>query len=317
MECLVARHALRITFITALTAAGVTLLGCSGDNKYDQGVDDTAETNLPGDGGDTDTGQGLPGPGPGGDSDTEVEETTPPDTDTEVDETTTSPDNCNHPWEPVDVVGASKTFSVSADGATGDQNISIIGASTSPITYTDSWKYIEQLGPLSDGREYSGSVYVACETDGMYMVEWSQIYTDSSGSYTISGVDSPGRKYLPDPATLGFVSSWSYSYTMDVQADYNGKPYSLPMSVSGTYTEFGFENIDVSGVAYEAYKLNNSYTVQFGGVSGYGAFSRTGNIDLYYVEGLGQVYEEHTYELDSDPGVLHNVVKALTSHSGL
>ena len=314
-----ARHALQISFIVAFSSAAVVLLGCGKDNNFDQGVsDDTAETQLPGDG-DTDTGPIGPGPGPtGDDTDTDVDETTRPDTDTEVDETTEpDPDNCNHPWEPVDVVGASKTFSVSADGATGEENISIIGASTTPITYRESWKYIAQLGPLSDGREYSGSVYVGCESDGMYMLEWSQIYTDSSGSYTITGVDSPGRKYLPDPATLGFVGSWNYNYTMDISADYNGKPYSLPMSVSGSYTEFGFETIEVSGVSYEAYKLNNTYTIVFGGVSGYGAFTRNGNIDFYYVENLGLVYEEQTYEFDIEPGVLHNVVKSLTSTSGL
>jgi len=315
----VARNVLPLTFIVSLSVAGFALLGCNSDNKYDQGGTQDDTSTLPNDNTDTDTGTtGGPGPGPGDDTDTEVEETTPPDTDTTVDETTTTPAGaCDHPWEPVDIVGASKTYDVVSDGATGTENISIIGESTSPITYKDTWKYIAQLGPLSDGREYSGSVYVACESDGMYMVEWSQIYTDSSGSYTISGVDSPGRKYLPDPATLGYVGSWAYSYTMDVQADYSGKPYSLPMSTAGTYTEFGFETIDVNGVSYEAYKLHNAYSVQFGGVSGYGAFNRVGDIYQYYAEDIGLIYEEHTYEVDTEPGVTHNVVKSLTSTSGL
>ena len=118
--------------ISALASASVALFACSDDNKYDQGVDDTGYGTLPNDD-DTGTG-GMPGgtTGPGGDdtdSDTTIDETTPPDTDTTVDETTggTDPESCNHPYEPVDVVGASKTFSVSADGAVGEENISIIG----------------------------------------------------------------------------------------------------------------------------------------------------------------------------------------------
>ncbi len=310
--------------LTAPLAIALALIGCGSDNKYDQGLDpvDTA-SDLPDDGG-TDGGHGGPGGpgGGGGDTGTIGGSTDGGTTDggsTDGGTTgggTTTPEGICNPWDPMDAAGASKIFDVTADGATGTEEISVIGDATSPVTGQSTFKYIAQLGPLSDGREYSGSVYVSCEADGMYMVEWSQIYTDSSGSYTVSGVDSPGRKYLPDPATLGYVGSWNYSYTMDITVDYSGKPYSLPMRVDGTYSELGFEEIEVSGVSYEAYKLHNAYTIAFDGLSGYGAFTRSGDIYLYYVEGLGQVYEEHTYEFDNEPGVIHNVVKEMSSSTG-
>jgi hypothetical protein len=126
----------------------------------------------------------------------------------------------------------------------------------------------------------------------------------------LAALDSP-RKYLPAEAEIGTIGSWSYSYSSIVS--YSG--FDVTVDVSGAYSELGTESITLyDGSTYDAYHLFNEYTLTATIASfGYELTSYDGELEQWWVEGLGLVREENT-NLNDGSSVMS---RELTGYSGL
>jgi hypothetical protein len=144
----------------------------------------------------------------------------------------------------------------------------------------------------------------------MYMVEWDVSATASGTDLgALLGTLSSPRKYLPADADLGNGDSWSYSYTVEVTV--SGIPATI--TVDGAYSEMPMTTVTLfDGNTYAAYHIINDYTLEAG--SSFGSLlSINGELEQWYVEGLGLVEEQNT-NLDDGSDVMSRV---LTSYSGL
>jgi hypothetical protein len=131
---------------------------------------------------------------------------------------------------------------------------------------------------------------------------------------TLSASDTPPRMYLPSEADLGTGMSWTYAYVLSIYAA--SYQMQLDINVTGTYVERPSQSVTVEGETVDAYKLANTYRMEFDGIEGIGGeFTRDGYIEELWVKGIGLYSEDHSYTLDDGTGA--QIVKTLSQFSGL
>ncbi len=298
-----------------LTLFSLLLVTACGGNSYNQGDDIKWD----------DTGSDT---GTESDADADADADTDADADADADsdaDTDTDPSVCGNDYDPVDVAGWTKSYSVTKNTTTGTETLTGVGASFDS-SGNNSFKYTTSLS-MTDGTAYEGSVYVGCgygSDPGMHMIEWTETYTDPAGmlSDTLFSRDLPPRKYLPADYEIGSVGSWQITpYTLSVQA--LNFAQTLEIAVTGTYVENpngAFTQVSVAGETAEAYDLTLTYQMVFAGVDAgtgtvEGGFTRDGYIEQKWVKGVGLVEEVHTYALDG--GQQNEITKTLSSYNGL
>ena len=274
----------------------IVILGC-GKASYNQGTDgwDTG----------VDTGTDT--------TDTSDTDTTDTDTDTDTDTTTVELGDCGNMWDPVDITGWTKSFTVVEDGIYGTGSMSGSGQTWDGAGY--EVYQVEDSVSLDSGEGYNMSVYFSCDLNGepgLFITGWEGSYSGDSGPMNIQGTDNPGRKYLPAADEIGNIGSWTYSYDLQLLSD--GTDLGA-VATSGTYVELGMVDVEIGGTTYSGYRLTNTYHMEFGGFSGMGEFIRDGYIDQIWVQGLGLVSEQHDSSFDD--GSSSSMTKTLDSFTGL
>jgi len=173
---------------------------------------------------------------------------------------------------------------------------------------------------------WEGSVYHLCDhggTTGLSVAEWNMNITYpliEIPEYETDGPISPGevlmtlstpRRYLPGVEKIGTGDSWGFSYTLTYM-DTSGTGMSVSVPVNGSYEDQGMTTIWTDIGTYEAWHISSDYTMA---LSSSGMFTDdwTAEVDYYWVEGLGLVFEEH---IDTETGAIL-LRKELSSSVGL
>jgi hypothetical protein len=281
----------------------LVLAACAND-RYNQGNDipvDDSGTGETDDGGDDGADGGTTDDGTGGDDG---------GTDDGGDDGgTTQSGPCRNIYDPVDTDGWTKEFAATYNQAEGTSTMEGrpgLSASESDATY----QYFDAITTGADG--WTGTVTVNCQDgtadEGMHVVGWDMDVTYSSIPMTIQGTDSVPRLYLPADWMIGGVGSWDYSYTLAAVTDPTKKSSTLDFTVTGTYTESGFQEIELfDGSTVSAYKLTNTYAMTSV------ILSMSGVIEQWWVPGLGLVKEINTDSATSAT----IMTRDLTGYTGL
>jgi hypothetical protein len=217
------------------------------------------------------------------------------------------PDDCSHPYNPVDKTSWERTYTATfiSDNpalgtATATEQGMGEGTSSTGMAVYKTWDTLT----TSSGKGWEGSVLHKCDNlDGtkLSIVEWNMELTfDELPASTPAGVlmtlSSP-REYLTKTSTIGTDASWGFSYNLSY-TDSSGTGVSITIPVNGTYTDMGLKDIDVMGDSMEAWHIQSTYNMDLLGIpdlEGGSSFSYAydGQADYYWVEDVGLVYEKH------------------------
>ncbi len=271
---------------------------------------DTADTGS----GDTDTGGGDTDTADT-DTDTDTDTVDTGDTDTDTD-TDPPPSLCENAWYAIHYAPYHREYDMeiniaSLGGGVGtgyqeDYGTAYDGAGNKVWAMIDS---AEGGGAGWDGEEHIGCTNKKGE-EGLFMEEWDMsLLMQGSAAATPVAEITPARKIFPAEYEVGGAGSWNYSDTANV-TDSMGVA-SFTAESSGTYVDGGFEDIEIDGTTYHAYKLTNTYTTNISLMTG--AQTINGQQTLWYVKGIGLVKEENVNTDDGSTIVL----RTLTSFTGL
>lgn len=287
------------------------MFACAG-GSYNQGTDltytgDSVDSGIESD---TDTDSDA-------DGDTDADADADSDTDTDVEWA----GDCGNWLDPVDITGWSKSYTLTNGSDSGTEvqtpqgKIGELYVVTSDLT----------MGAFST---WSGDLEYGCNVDGEGLFLASDPYDfnystfgSSFGFYGLNFLDySPAAQYLPDESQYGNIGSWNYAHTVMVTSrdDQSGaETVDMTVDVEGTYLELGEVTVDVLGTSYTGYRITNTYSMSSEGMFGglFGAFTATGYIDSTFVPGIGLITETHIQ--DKSDGTSHEILKELTSYSGL
>ena len=212
---------------------------------------------------------------------------------------------CTHSYDPVDVLGWTKTY----DATFIDDSAIAIESSAEAI---DGWgsdrvtAFAREESLIQDGVPvWSGSTYVGCglgDVEGMFTLGWThevsvEVEDPALGPLDITDVydfsHSDPRMYLNEVSTIGSGDSWDFEYDMAYPAGSTPLTALFIVPVSGSYTDMGMETIEVWGTTYEAWHIRSEYTMD---LLSTGFFTRDypAEADFWYVEDMGLVKEVHT-----------------------
>ena len=241
------------------------------------------------------------------------------------------PDNCSHPYNPVDETSWEKTFSAVWVGGSATATEQGMGTGYTS-TGVETFKTWDKL-TTSTGEGWEGSVYHNCDNSAgtqLSVVEWNMQLTFSAlptGPSSALMMLSTPRTYLGDESVIGSGDSWSFNYDLTYVdtsgSSGGGGSISIKVPVSGTYTDKGMVEIDVLGETMDAWKIESSYDMSLrdalgfdvSSIDGLSWFTRDypGVAEYYWVEGMGLVYEKH---VDSETETII-LEKTLTAAVGL
>ena len=238
----------------------------------------------------------------GNDKDTE-------DTDTDTD-TDTDPEVTCHPYDPIEVTGIVRRYSVSYNGQSGTETQTHSGID---ILSDGSTAYRIDTEMSAGTEGWNGMMYENCDVGepGLYMLEWT-INTKVSISglpmdMAVTGILSNPRRILPGPSQIGSAGSWSYNYSLSIQSDF---PAEIP--TSGTYTEMGFASVTVPAGTFDTYCVSNSFTQDRSALEMAGMGGVLNGVSEYcFAENIGLIREE---TMDQDTGEIV-MTKELTSYT--
>jgi hypothetical protein len=236
------------------------------------------------------------------------------------------PDDCSHPYNPVNKTSWEKTYTAtfisdnpSLGSATATEQGMGEGESSTGVSVFKTWDTLTTSG----GKGWEGSVYHKCDNSAgskLSVIEWNMMLTfdelPTGPASTLMTLTSP-REYLTKTSTIGTGDSWTFNYSLNY-TDSSGTGVSISVPVSGTYTDMGLEDIDVMGETMEAWHIHSTYTMDLltiPGLEGGTSFGRAypGEADYYWVEDVGLVYEKHV-DTETEAIILE---KTLTSSIGL
>ena len=280
----------------ALLGVAAALSACGNPNRYQQGYEsDSGDSDTDSDS-DSDTDADSDSDSDSdtdadtdADSDADTDSDSDADTDSDTDTDTDADVSC-HPYSPVELSAWHKQFDVTYMGSSGDEAQQGYGLDILSNGDT-AYRYSTDMTAGANG--WSGSEFHNCDSSGeIAVVEWSVTYNmGSAGSFPITG--QPNRTYLPDVSEMGTGWSQDYSYTLDIDA--GGFPVSIP--TEGTYVELGYDEIDTEAGTFDAYVVSNTFFQDRSALATFDSFmpgigdSVEGYSELYYVEGIGLVYE--------------------------
>ena len=186
---------------------------------------------------------------------------------------------CNT-WEPVEAVGAVKTFDVTYPMfGTGIETVTI-----EPQTTFDG----NDVFPVHVDSDFGVTFdyYVWCDTDGA-IVKYG-MEGDVSGIGTLTEVESPYRTVVRPADEVGVITSWTDNTTItyDMMMTYD-------FDTTVDYTDLGLESITVAGVTYDALHIHVDYWMQ--DVSQGYVGDVTGTQDMWFVEDIGIVRFWYTW----------------------
>ena len=242
------------------------------------------------------------------------------------------PDDCKHPYNPVNKTSWEKTFSATWVGGSAEATEQGMGTGYTS-TGVETYKTWDKL-TSSTGEGWEGSVYHNCDNSSgtkLSIVEWNMQLTFSAiptGPTSALMMLSTPRTYLADESKIGSGDSWDFSYTLTYvdtsgSSGGTGGSVSINVPVAGTYTDKGMVEIDVMGESMDAWKIESTYDMELTGALGFDVssidglswFTRDypGVAEYYWVEDWGLVYEKH---VDAETGTTI-LEKTLTAAVGL
>ena len=261
----------------------VAALGCDGntfqqDPSKDEIGSDSGDTGEP-DETDTDTDSDT-------DSDTDADTDADTDTDTDADtDADTDVDLCTSRFDPLEVSGYIRYYDVRVFDAEGT------GQQEQYPATRDAYVMYDEV--VTAQASWYGSVYVGCDAGadpGLYLVEWDMSIEAMGTAMSAIATPDQARMYLPADADLLSIGSWNYSYASSISSS----GMAVDQSVSGTFTELGMEPITLAdGSRYDAYHLLNEYSMSVNAM-GMGGTDFNGELEQWWVEGLGLVKEVNT-----------------------
>jgi len=244
------------------------------------------------------------------------------------------PNDCSHPYNPVDETSWEKTFQATWVGGSATASEQGMGTGYTS-TGVETFKTWDKL-TTATGEGWEGSVYHNCDNSSgtkLSVTEWNMQLTFSAiptgPSSALMTLSAP-RTYLADESMIGSGGSWDFNYTLtytDTSSSSSGAGggVSINVPVAGTYTDAGMVEIDVLGETMDAWKIESTYDMQLTtalGIdpstlesAGLSWFTRDypGVAEYYWVEGWGLVYEKH---VDEETGTTI-LEKTLTAAVGL
>ena len=256
----------------AYPAALVLLVACDG-NSYNKPATDTAAT---------DTGDRITDSGT--DSGTDTQDTgadTGTDTGRDTSDTGggTVDDACINPYDPVNVGGGVREYTIMMSLGAGTSSQENSGGTPGGL-----YDVYENMA-LPDGASWTVDTYISCRASGsntgMYITEWQ--------GTTAGSPPSSAMRYLPAEADMGTAGSWTYSFTAGIPV----LGFPVDLTFDGTFTEIGFETVELfDGTFVNAYHVRNVFTET--SVVG----NQASTVDSWYVKGLGLVKETIVNDMD-------------------
>jgi hypothetical protein len=228
------------------------------------------------------------------------------DTDEEEEEEEeVDPDNCSHPYNPIDKTSWEKTYSAvfisdnsSFGTATATEQGMGTGYTSSGVETFKTWDTLT----TSTGKGWEGSIYHNCDnSDGtkLSVLEWNVMLTFEEvpgGSSSALMILSTPRTYLADKSKIGTGESWNFNYSLTYTDTSGSMPIEISVPVSGSYTDKGMAEKQIMGETMDAWHIQSEYNMDLLTIPALeDGFTRAypGKADYYWVEDIGLVYEKH------------------------
>ena len=199
------------------------------------------------------------------------------DCDGFVDET----NYCN-PWEPVEAIGATKTFDVTYPMfGTGEEVVTVEEQTT-----LDGQDVYRVHGETDFGVDFD--YYVWCDPADGAVYKYGLDGTVSG--MAITEREAPGRIVVRAADEVGVITSWTENPTITYEL-YITQDFAVEVD----YTDMGLETITVAGTTYDALHIHvEYYMTDLGSIVG----DVSGSQDYWLVEDIGIVRYWYTWDND-------------------